>query len=309
VNRLPTNADTVVIVNPAAGGGRAGRTEPAVAGYLAARGHRAEFLRSKDSGDVQRLAAQAAARGARFVVGLGGDGVFHHLIEGLLGTAAIAGFFPAGNGNDIAEALGIPKDPLRAAQSFLRAQPRSVDVVRVRFHDGRVAHFIGAGGMGLDAEAAELANTRFRRWPGVTRYLAGALWTFFREPPFALRAGMDGREWSGRAILVVVANGPCYGAGVRIAPQAKMDDGWLDVMLVREVAWTRLVEALPILLTTGNLRFEEVERFRVRRLRLETDRSVKVHGDGEVLGDVLGESPAEFEVLPGAVRVMAPQPR
>jgi diacylglycerol kinase (ATP) len=84
-----------------------------------------------------------------------------------------------------------------------------------------------------------------------------------------------------------------------------MDDGWLEVVLVGEVDWTRLLEALPILLTTGNLHFEEVHRFRCRRVRLEAGRTAKVHGDGELLG----ESPAEFEVIPGAVRVMAPVER
>ena len=81
-----------------------------------------------------------------------------------------------------------------------------------------------------------------------------------------------------------------------------MDDGWLEVVLVEDVAWTRLVEAIPIVLTTGDLRFDEVKRFRCRRAVLRADRSVKVHGDGELLG----ESPAEFEILPAAIRVMAP---
>jgi diacylglycerol kinase family enzyme len=81
-----------------------------------------------------------------------------------------------------------------------------------------------------------------------------------------------------------------------------MDDGWLDVVLVEDVGWTRLVEAIPIVLTTGDLRFDEVKRFRCRRAVLRADRAVKVHGDGELLG----ESPAEFEILPAAIQVMAP---
>ena len=84
-----------------------------------------------------------------------------------------------------------------------------------------------------------------------------------------------------------------------------MDDGWLEIVLVGEVGWTRLFEAIPILLTSGNLHFEEVERFRSKHVRLEADRPTKVHGDGELLG----ESPVEFEVIPSAVRVMAPVER
>lgn len=294
--------DTLVIVNPASGGGRALRAEPEVASLLAARGCHATFLHSKCSDDIREQAARAASDGFGTVVALGGDGAFHHLVEGIRGTDVVAGFFPAGNGNDIAQALGIPRDPVTAAHAFLHAQPRAVDLVRVRFGAGRVAHYMGAGGMGLDAEAAHLANTRFRAWPGVTRYLAGAFTIFFREPLLDVAVEMDEASWSGHALFVAVANATSYGSGVRIAPQARMDDGLLDVVIVGDVGLLRLLEAIPIVLTSGNLRgFPEVTRYRCRRVSLRADRAARVHGDGEALG----EAPAEFEILPGAIRVMA----
>jgi diacylglycerol kinase (ATP) len=294
--------DTLVIVNPASGGGRALRAEADVTSLLAARGCYATFVHSKSSKDIRERAARAAAEGFRNVVALGGDGAFHHLVEGIRGTDVVAGFFPAGNGNDIARALGIPCDPVTAADAFLRGEPRAVDLVRVRFSDGSVAHYIGAGGMGLDAEAAHLANTRFRTWLGVTRYLAGAFTIFFREPLLNVTAEMDGASWRGGALFVAVANATSYGSGVRIAPQAEMDDGLLDVVVVGDVGLMRLLEAIPIVLTSGDLRgFPEVTRYRCRRVSLRADRATRVHGDGEALG----EAPAEFEILPGAIRVMA----
>jgi diacylglycerol kinase (ATP) len=295
-------SDTFVIVNPVSGRGRALRAERDVADFLAASGRSAEFGRSQSSGDVQEQAARAAAEGYRYVVALGGDGAFHHLIEGLLGTEAIAGFFPAGGGNDIARDLGIPEDPVRAAKAFLHARAKKVDLIRVSFRSGGVAHFIGAGGMGLDAEAAHLANTRFRGWPGAARYVAGALTIFFREPAYELRAELDGMQWNGRVLFAAVTNGTSYGSGIRIEPAARMDDGWLNVVLVGDIGWAQLFEALPAVLTTGDVRMKEIQRFRCRRVRLEVDRPAMVHGDGESLG----ESPAEFEVLPGAALVVAP---
>jgi diacylglycerol kinase (ATP) len=297
--------DTLIIVNPVSGAGRALRAKPLVASYFAAQGSAVEFVHSRSSDDIREQAAKAVASGFEYVVALGGDGAFHHVVEGILGTGAIAGFLPAGNGNDIARDLGIPPDAVNAAAVFINSSPRAIDLVRVKFRDGHIAHFIGAGGMGLDAEAAHLANTRFKGWPGVTRYLAGALWTFFHEPAFELTAEMDDTPWVGRALFAAIANATSYGSGVRIAPDAKMDDGWLDVVLVGDVSWTRLIEAIPVVLTTGDLRFEEVKRFRCRRVLLQADRPAKVHGDGELLG----ESPAEFELLPGAIRVMAPTGR
>lgn len=297
------NLDTLVIVNPEAGGGRALRAEPLVAGFLATHGRDVQFTHSRSPEDARDLAARAAASGYRYVVALGGDGAFHHVIEGLRGTETIAGFFPAGNGNDAARALDIPKDPVQAASAFLHSQPQPMDLVRVKFREGRVAHYVTAGGMGLDAEAAHLANTRFKKWPGATRYLAGALWTFCHEPAFELRAEIDGVPWNGRVIFGAVANARCYGSGIIIAPEARIDDGWLDLVLAGEFTWPRLLEAIPIVLTSGNLHWKEIQRFRCRRALFQADRPAKVHGDGELLG----ESPAEFEVLPGAFRVMTPR--
>jgi diacylglycerol kinase (ATP) len=302
--RVKTEA--LVIVNPAAGGGCALRAEARVAKLLRTRGHPADFAHSKSSEDLREQAERGASEGYRYLVALGGDGAFHHLVEAIHGTEAVAGFFPAGNGNDIAADLGIPADPLDAAEAFLKSAPRAIDLIRAQFGDGRRAHYIGAGGMGLDAEAAHLANTKFKRLPGVTRYLAGALWEFFHGGSIGLHAEMDGVAWDGRALFVAVANSTRYGSGIRIAPEAKMDDGWIDIALVQEVRLTRLVEAIPIVLTSGDLRgFPEVRRYRCKRILLQTELPAKVHGDGELLG----ETPVELTVLPGAVRVMTPRSR
>jgi len=292
----------IVIVNPVAGGGRARRSLSAVAAYFDQHDVRIEVAESRAAEDIRYQAKEAADRGFQYVLALGGDGTFRQVVEGIGTKPAIAGFLPAGNGNDIARALGIPPDPVRAANAFLHSHPRSIDLVRVRSSAGE-SFYACAGGVGLDAEAAHLANTRFRKMPGATRYLAGALWAFVAgRTAFQLDAQIDGVRWSGRAILAVVANAPWYGSGLCIAPRATLDDGWLEVVLVRELPFPRLLEAIPILLASGDLRFSEVERFRCRRAVLQTDRPMKVHGDGELLGD----SPVEFQVVPQAVRVMTP---
>jgi diacylglycerol kinase (ATP) len=299
-------AETLVIVNPAAGGGQALRAEAGIAKLLKSRGHQADFSHSQSSEDMRQQAERAIRQGYRYVVALGGDGGFHYVVEALQGTDAVAGFFPAGNGNDIAADLGIPADPLDAAEAFLKAAPRGIDLIRARFRDGRMAHYIGAGGMGLDAEAAHLANTKFKRLPGVTRYLAGAIWEFFNGRTTELHVEIDGVAWNGRVLFVAVANSTRYGSGVRIAPEAKMDDGLIDVALVQEIRLARLVEAIPIVLTSGDLRgFPEVKRYRCKRIVLEAERPAKVHGDGELLG----ETPVELSVVPRAVQVMTPKLR
>jgi diacylglycerol kinase (ATP) len=299
---METNPDIFVIVNPASGGGRAARAEASVAAVFAEHGRAAKFVHSRSADDIRALATRAAAEGFRYVSALGGDGALHHLIEGVMGTDVITGFFPAGNGNDIARALGIPNHPVEAVKAFLRGAPRAVDVVRVRSSGGRAGHFIGAGGLGMDAEAAHLANTRFKAWPRTSRYLAGMLQAYFSGRLWDLSAEIDGVPWTGEILFAAVANGNSYGSGLHIAAEAKMDDGWLDIVLVGQVRFLRLLKAIPIVLASGDLRsFPEVRRFRCRKVTMRTDRVARIHGDGEDLG----ESPAEFEVLPGAVRIMA----
>lgn len=292
----------LVIVNPASGGGRARRVQPHVADLLRKHGVQADFAESQSSENIQRRAAQAAAAGYTTVAALGGDGAFHHAVNGAFGTGVDFAFFPAGNGNDIARGLGIPLDTLAAAAHFLRGRPRAVDVLQARFADGGKHLYIAAGGMGLDAEAARLVSGRFRALPGVTRYVAAALWALREFQPMEVEAQVDGENWSGPVLLAAIANGPCYGAGLYIAPAAQMDDGLLDVTLVGPLPLLRILEAISILLTTGDLRWPEIHRFRARKISLRAKGAAPAffHGDGEVLG----QAPVEIEVLPAALRVI-----
>ena len=292
-------AKLLVLVNPTAGHGRARRVAPDVAGYLRAQGTAAEFVESNSSDDLERRVAEAAGQGYTHVAVLGGDGAFHHLLNGAFGRDVVLGFFPCGNGNDIAMGLGIPTDAVAAVHEFLRRRPKRVDVLQTRCSGGRQRIFIGAGGLGLDAEAARLVHGQFRRWPGVARYIGAAFWALARFEPLLLRATFDDLAWQGRVLIAAVANSPSYGAGVKIAPTARMDDGWMDITIADDLPWTRIVEAILPLLRDGDLRWPEIHRFRARRARFETDPGILMHGDGELLG----ETPAEIEVLPGAVRI------
>jgi len=161
---------------------------------------------------------------------------------------------------------------------------------------------VGAGGIGLDAEAAQLANTRFARWPSAVRYIAGALQAFRRFAPVDVELELDGTTERGRALFVAVANAPYYGSGIRIAPTAKMDDGLLDVVMVGPLDWTRIVDAIPVLLRSGDIRWSEVRRFRARHLRITASRPAMVHSAGEIVG----ATPIEIEVLPGAISIVVP---
>jgi diacylglycerol kinase (ATP) len=290
-------ARILVLVNPTSGGGRAKKVWPRAEGYLRGQGVHADFIETGSAEEMWQRAGAAQSAGYTHVVALGGDGAFHHVLNGAFGSDVVLGFFPCGNGNDIALGLGIPTEPVAAAGTFLRAAPKAVDVLRIRCAGEKESIFIGAGGTGLDAEAARLVHREFNRLPGVVRYVASALWAFRTFQPIGLTIEFDGEPWRGKALLAAVANSPSYGAGILIEPSARMDDGWLNVVLVADLPWTRIVEAILPILRNGDLRWPEIERRRARRIRLEADRPALFHGDGELLGDL----PADIEVLPGAV--------
>lgn len=296
------SARTLVLVNPTSGGGAALRMQPVIENYLRRQGIAADFFHTASAADMTRRAATAAAKGYSCVVAFGGDGAFHYVLSGAFGTSVSIACIPAGSGNDIATGLGIPLDPIDAAHLLAHGSPRSVDVLRARFsgHTSRI--FIGAGGMGLDAEANQLATGKFRRVPGLLKYVTAALAALTTSQPLYVVAEIDDASWKGPLLLAAVANSPTYGAGFRIAPAARMNDGWMDLTLVEDLPWTQIFEALLILLRNGDLRWPQIHRFRARRVRLSADRRSPFHGDGEILG----EAPVEIEVLPGAVRVIAP---
>lgn len=291
-----------MLVNPTSGGGAALRAQPVIEDYLHRQGFPADFRHTTSAEDMQQLAAAAASDGYSCVTAFGGDGTFHYVLSGAFGTSVSIACIPAGSGNDIAMGLGIPLDPIDAAHLLVHGAPRPVDVLRARFPGNQIQVFIGAGGIGLDAEANQLATGRFRRVPGLLKYFTAALAALTTSQPLHVTAEFDGASWQGPLLLAAVASSPTYGAGFKIAPSARMDDGLLDVTLVEDLPWTRIFEALFALYGNGDLRWPQIHRFRARRIRLSADRRSPFHGDGEILG----EAPVEIEVLPKAVCVIAP---
>jgi diacylglycerol kinase (ATP) len=286
-------------MNPVAGGGRTRRAAPAVADLLRKHGVLLELAESQSAADIRARAAHAAADGFRVVAVLGGDGALHHAVNGALGTGVDFAIFPAGNGNDAARGLGIPLDPIAAAHAFLRGRPRAADLLCARFASSETHYIISAGGLGLDGEAARLVATRFHRLPGAVRYVAAALWVLIGFEPAEMEVEWDEGRWRGPLLLAAVANGPSYGAGLRIEPAARVDDGLLNLVLAAPMPRLRVLEAFPTLLRDGNLNWPEIRRIRSRHAVLRPlGRLSCFHGDGELPGD----APVEISVAPAAAR-------
>jgi diacylglycerol kinase (ATP) len=238
---------------------------------------------------------------------LGGDGTFQALLNALAGAPdVVLGVIPAGGGNDLAAAIGLPRDPLLAADLLLEGRPAFLDAALARTADGKERLYTGGGGVGLDAEAARYAGGVYRNLRGRSRYLLSAVRALMGFHSLRLRAfiGSDRRvEINANALLLVVLNTPTYGAGLRLAPDAQTDDGKLDLVLLEDLSFLEVLALLPSLARRGELRTARVQRFRVDRVRIETDRPCSFHGDGEILGN----TPVEVAVVPSAVRILCPR--
>ena len=294
-----------VFVNRAASRNRVRSYLPPLQALFESHGIFVKFVETSGAAEMEVAARSAVKQGHRVLLVLGGDGTFQSLVNGVYGSDAVIGVLPAGGGNDFAAALGLPSDPVSAAQVILQAKPRSVDLVRVRTADGRTRLYAGGGGIGLDAEAARLASGIYRRLPGRLRYVASTLHALSRHLSLKVRLEFPGTDFQpveSVSLLAGVLNTATYGAGLRLAPDARIDDGFLELALLEDLSVPDVLKLLPRLMASGELRTSRVRRWKVKAVRISADRPCLFHGDGEILGP----APVEIEVVLHAVRVLAP---
>ncbi|GGV82661.1 YegS/Rv2252/BmrU family lipid kinase [Streptomyces massasporeus] len=286
------------VVNPTAGGATSAAALLKVARLLREAGAELETEYSRSLAHARELARHAGERG-RVVLAVGGDGITGSIGGALSGTGALFGMVPAGRGNDFARALGLPGDPEGVARVLLHGTPRAVDTIEVTssVHAGTVV--LGSVYAGVDALANLHAN-RSRLLRGSASYYAGALRAISTWRPVGYRITVDGQEHTCTGYTVVAANSSYYGSARRIAPEARLDDGLLDVVMIRD-APRRLFFALMKELDTGaHIHRPQVRVLRGREIRIEADRDLPYGADGEIEAAL----PVTARVLPGALRVL-----
>jgi diacylglycerol kinase (ATP) len=297
---------TIVFVNKSAGRGRAGNYAHRVRTILEDRGFAATFVETSSRNELQTLATKAIASGARLLVAMGGDGTLQGLAQATLAHDVTLGILPSGGGNDFARALGLGSDPGQAAATLLDGHARPFDVLRAKTADGKEHVYLGGGGIGLDAAAAQYAADHYHTWPGRWRYVASALRAYRHFKPLHVRLEFPENDLpciEADVLLAGALNTPTLGAGLRLAPEGKIDDGMLDVAVLKYLPFRSVLRLVPRVLRNGEVRSPALSNVRARRIRIVCDRPSVFHGDGEILGP----APVEVEVLPNAIRVVVPR--
>lgn len=293
-----------IFLNPRAGAGKARQRAREVLAAFRALNFAVELRETGSAEELGREARAKIAHGSAQLAAMGGDGTLQVLAREALGGKTAVGVIPVGGGNDFAAGLGI-RNWTEAVKAVVAGRSRLVDAVKVRFENGREWHYFAGGGAGLDAEAAGQASARFANWPGRLRYIAAAIAALGRDPGTSFQVTGGARnelQFSGQALLAAALNTPSYGGGVRLAPEAVVDDGLLDFVVLEPLTPLAILGLLPGLCFAGKLHSKRIKRFRAASARIATAVPVGFHGDGELLGT----TPVTIEVLAQALRILAP---
>jgi diacylglycerol kinase (ATP) len=257
-----------------------------------------------DAASTATIVRQAVERGVKALVAVGGDGTVHLALQAIAETTIPLGIIPAGTGNDFAIAVGVPTDPLAAADRIIAAvhegRTHAVDAVRSNNPSGGLDWWSTVFCSGFDAAVNARANRM--RWPrGARRYDLAILAELAWLRPFDFTLELDGEPWRGPAVLVAIGNTATYGGGMRMCPSADPTDGLLDVTIVGPVSRRTLVRVKPQLYDGTHVEHSMVHTRRAKRIVL-TAPGATSYADGEPLGNL----PLTIEVVPGALQLLGP---
>ncbi|HEY3314188.1 MAG TPA: diacylglycerol kinase family protein [Bacillota bacterium] len=288
---------TLVIVNLVAAHGRSAGVWEEIRTVLPRDTGEYDWTVTQRPGHATEIARRAVTDGFERVVALGGDGTVHETVNGLAGSRVTLGVIPAGTGNDFAKSINLPRRPIDAWQAIERLPVRCIDLGKVNDR-----YYVNVAGVGFDAEVSGEVNTRIRA-TGVAAYLLGILRVLPRFTPVPIKVTLDEQTIEQRCLLVSVGNGKYYGGGLKICPEAIPDDGLFDVVVGGDFGRLETLAVLPRVFSGTHVTHPKVKTYRVRRVHVESALPLWIQADGEVIG----RTPATFELIPKALYVAGSQ--
>jgi diacylglycerol kinase (ATP) len=283
-------SNTAIILNPAAGSEQAERWRERIESIA----NGCALFATTCCGEAEMLARRAADKGFEKIVAAGGDGTVNEVVNGLAGSNAALGLLPLGTVNVFAMELGLPANNLELCWEVIQGEnTRLVDLPSA---NGK--YFVQLAGVGLDAQVVKETSLAFKRSFGPLSYLISAAQIAARQPPrlFIESENAPVREGS----FVLIGNGRHYGGPFPFFKHAILDDGLFDVVAFKRLGYLEIIKYLQDVVFSSDIRVPEIEYFQTRRLRVESNQSVPVELDGELVGNC----PVEFSLFERSLRVL-----
>lgn len=302
-----------VVMNPASAGGRTLRRWPSILRVLHAAEVTFKAHRTTARGDATHAVRRALRTGFRTIVVVGGDGTLNEVVNGFfdeegapIGGDAVLGLLPSGTGGDFRRAVGIPSNIERAVRLIAARSVRHIDAGRIEFADGSRRHFLNIADCGMGGEVVARIDRSVHRAGGArgsVGFLRASIATLFGYVARTAHVEIDGMSLDRSVRSVVIANGTCFGGGMRVAPDAELDDGQFDVVIIGDTGRMRALTGLPSLYRGRHLNRPEVEVYRARTVRVSCEGRPMLF---DVEGEQVGATPATLTCLPDAITLCAP---
>jgi YegS/Rv2252/BmrU family lipid kinase len=287
----------LVIVNPAAGGGKTLRFLPRIKRWLSESPHEFLFVIPKSPEEMRQEILNAPAGGMEAILLCGGDGTVHDALPAILSVNIPFGYLPGGRGNDFARNTGFTTNLRKSCLIPSHPSFHQLDLPIIN-----QTPFISTAYVGFDAEVNRLANDGKGYFDGKLGYTICVMKALRNFKPFEIEMTIDGHRFRERVMLITVANGPYYGGGMKIAPQAIMDDGVLDVCIVKEISKLELLRQFPKVFNGTHITYPKIIMASGKKIKITSGESREIFSDGEYVGVL----PAEFTIGYQSLRVLFP---
>jgi YegS/Rv2252/BmrU family lipid kinase len=299
----------VVVVNPRSGGGLSAKRWAKLVGPITDGLGPFDTRFTEAPGDGRRIAREEARGGRGLVVALGGDGTISEVADGLLdeGGGPALGIIPRGTGGDFRRALELPQDLGEAARKIREGRVRSIDAGRATFvgHDGTTVtrHFVNVASFGFSSDVASRANSASKRLGAKVAFVGATLKTLAAYQNVEVQIAIDGGDRRRMTVLLgAIGNGRFFGGGMKICPEARLDNGKLDLVTVGDLGKLEILTKFPRIFSGTHLSIPEVQSAQVQTVEVwpaDPAAAILIEVDGETPGRL----PAKFEVVPGVLKL------
>lgn len=307
------NSLPLIIVNPASASGATGRSWPGLAAQISTYFGQFNCAFTKKAGDAKEIAANAASEGRKFIIACGGDGTISEVTNGILSVEANAelGILPSGSGGDFSKTINLPKRFADAALALAKGKSELIDVGQTTFLNTKLKeetrYFINVASFGMGGEVVKRSESSSKIFGGTLAYAYATLAaTFSYECPeiFLECDEKPAQKWA--IATVVVGNGRYFGGGMKIAPKASLDDGLLDVIVIKELSKIAMLSNTHHLYAGTHLDLPYVATTKVKKLvakPINPKTLVRLEMDGEYVGQL----PATFELKAKKILIRCPK--